>query len=187
MIGWLEHLLYGSVSAEFHSAFGMQESVERLKAATVKSTLLSHNNQSAVGTVSEKKVSLQRVIPMASNSFKPFFKGHFKVSDGRVVLVGRFTMLWFVKAFMTFWLGFCVFWTAMAAFAVATKKAPGWWFPLAGVAMFCIGVAFVRGCQWLARNDIAWLSELIIKALASVPPNQAFKPTAANSRGVGLI
>ena len=166
---WLANVLYGSRSVEFLSSFAMQESVDRLKAATARSAFLLVNTESAVGTVNEKRVSLQRVIPMVPNSFKPFFIGHFEFKNGRVVLVGCFTMHWFVKAFMTFWLGFCVFWTGLATFAVATQKAPYWWFPLAGVGMFCLGVAFVRGCQWLSRNDIAWLSQLTGNTLSAHP------------------
>jgi hypothetical protein len=174
-------LLYGSVSVEFPSAFAMHESIECLKAATARSVFLSLNKQSAVGTVTEQRVSLQHAIPMVANSFKPFFIGHFEFKNGRVVLVGRFTMLWIVKAFMTFWLGFCVFWTGMAVVAVASQNGPSWWFPLAGVGMFCIGVAFVRGCQWLARDDVAWLSQLITSALSGVPPNQRFQPAGLAS------
>ncbi len=173
MIRWLANVLYGSVSVEFLSSFSMHESVERLKAATVRSALFSVSKESAVGTVNEKKVSLQRVIPMFRNSFKPFFIGHFVFKNGRVFLVGRFTMLWFVKVFVTFWLGFCVFWTAAATVAVTTQKALYWWFPLAGFGMFCAGVALVRGCQWLARNDIAWLSLLISGTLSGVPQTSA--------------
>lgn len=160
----------------------MHESVERLKGASVRSAFLFVTKESAVGTVSENKVSLQRVLPMFRNSFKPFFIGQFKYKKGRVVLVGRFTMLWFVKAFMTLWLGFCILWTVMATFAVIKQKTPCWWFPLAGIGMFCVGIAFVQGAQWLSRNDVIWLSELITSTLSGTPqtsvPGQPASPPA---------
>jgi hypothetical protein len=58
--------------------------------------------QEAVGTVKSSCVSLQRVIPMVGNSFEPFFRGRFVEKTGKVILVGRFTMHWLVKAFMLF-------------------------------------------------------------------------------------
>jgi hypothetical protein len=43
--------------------------------------------------------------PDGGNSFKPFFFGRFEARGDGVYLTGRFTMLGFVKAFMTLWLG----------------------------------------------------------------------------------
>jgi hypothetical protein len=167
MGSWLADILYGSRPAEFVSRYSLQESVEKLRAVTARSVFSSLTKQSAVGTVAEHKVRLQRVIPMVRNSFKPFFFGHFEVRNGQTILVGHFTMHWFVKGFMSVWLGFCLFWTATAVFGELSKPAQvQWWFPLAGVAMFCLGVVFVRGCQWLSRNDEEWLSAVIRKGLS---------------------
>jgi hypothetical protein len=71
-----------------------------------------------------------------------------------------------VNVFMTFWLGFCALWTLLAAIS-AFAKPEAWFFPLVGVGMFAAGVAFVRFCQWLARNDEAWLANVIRQALSS--------------------
>jgi hypothetical protein len=159
--------LYGSKPAKFISRYSLQESVARLRAATAASLFSSFTKQSAVGTVSEGKVKLRRVIPMVRNSFKPFFFGRFEVQNGQTALVGYFSMHWFVKAFMTFWLGFCLFWSAIAFLAKLNKPAQvQWWFPLVGVAMFCAGVFFVRGCKWVSRNDEEWLSAVIREALS---------------------
>src|ERR1700722_19610501 len=103
MFRWLWRLLYEAQPAEFRSAYGLEESVERLRAATKRSVFSALAETTAVGKVSEQSVRLQRVIPMVGNSFKPFFLGRFEVSEGRVLLVGRFTMLPIVKVFMTFW------------------------------------------------------------------------------------
>src|SRR5215469_18474481 len=94
-----------TTSIEFQSAFGLGESVDRLKAATRRSVFVSMARQAAVGRVSAERVVLQRVIPMFGNSFKPFFVGRFIERDGRVFLVGQFRMLWLVRVFMTFWFG----------------------------------------------------------------------------------
>jgi hypothetical protein len=121
MSSWLVDILYGSRPAEFVSRYSLQESVEKLRAVTARSVFSSLTRQSAVGTVAEHKVRLQRVIPMVRNSFKPFFFGHFEVRNGQTILVGHFTMHWFVKGFMSFWLGFCLLWTAMAVFGLVSR------------------------------------------------------------------
>src|SRR3984893_14268492 len=105
MFRWLWRLLYESTPAEFRSAFELEGSVERLRAATKRSVFSSLGETGAVGKVSEEEVRLQRVIPMVGNSFKPFFIGRFEVRDGVTVLTGRFGLLTIVKVFMTFWLG----------------------------------------------------------------------------------
>jgi hypothetical protein len=101
------HLLYDSTPAEFRSAYGIVESVERLSAATKRSVFSALGETTAVGKVSEKVVRLQRVIPMVGNSFKPFFIGHFEVRGEVTVLIEKFTMLPLVKVFMSFWFGLC--------------------------------------------------------------------------------
>ncbi len=70
--------LYGATPAEFKSAYGLEESVGRLQAATSRSFFGSMSKQTAAGKVSASTVRLQRVIPMVSNSFKPFFFGRFE-------------------------------------------------------------------------------------------------------------
>ena len=101
------HFLYDSTPAEFRSAYGIAESVERLGAATKRSVFSALGETTAVGKVSEKVVRLQRVIPMVGNSFKLFFIGHFEVRGEVTVLIGKFAMLPLVKVFMSFWFGIC--------------------------------------------------------------------------------
>ena len=174
----LFNLLYGAVPADFESAFGLEESVKRLSAATQRSVFGAFTHQAAVGRVSKDRVSLQRVIPFVGNSFKPFYIGKFRETNGRVVLTGRFTMLWLVKAFMTFWFGFCALWTAVAVLPLLMRDANAWWFPFAGAGMFAAGVAFVAFCKRLSRNDIPWLSKVIQNALSSEPPNSRLQSAA---------
>ena len=178
MIHQLLDLLYGAVPADFESAFGLEESVRRLSAATERSVFGALTHQAAVGRVSEARVSLQRVNPFVRNSFKPFYIGEFREINGRLVLSGRFTMLWWVKAFMTFWFGFCLLWTALAILPLLARDPHTWWFPFAGVGMFAVGVAFVALCKRLARNDVPWLSKVIQDALSKQPPNSRFQGDA---------
>ena len=178
MIRRLFDLLYGATPADFESAFGLEESVRRLAAASKRSVFRAFIHQAAVGCVSKDRVSLQRVIPFVGNSFKPFYIGEFREIGGRVVLSGRFTMLWWVKASMTYWFGFCLLWTALAILPLLVRDAHAWWFPFAGLSMFSAGVAFVAFCKWLSRNDVAWLSRVIQDALSKEPPNSRFQGDA---------
>jgi hypothetical protein len=166
-VRWLSDMLYGSVPAVFESHFGLEESVARLSAATRRFVLLPMQ-PAAVGRVSKDRVSLRRATPFVGNSFAPFFSGAFvERDDGRAVLFGHFTLHWSVKAFMTLWLGACLFWTSVAALTLAAARDPrAWWLPLAGVAMLGFGVGLVWFCRWLARNDIAWLSSVIRDSLS---------------------
>jgi hypothetical protein len=165
MLRWLWRLLYESTPVEFSSAFGLEESVERLRTATKRSVFSALSETAAVGKVSEKSVRLQRVIPMVGNSFKPFFLGCFQSSEGKVLLVGRFTMLPIVKVFMTFWFGTVALASVGLLFGLnSTMPVPAVFGPFVMVGG---GVAMVAFGKWLARNDVVWLSKLIEGALKS--------------------
>jgi hypothetical protein len=165
MFRWLWRLLYESTPVEFSSAFGLEESVERLRTATKRSVFSALSETAAVGKVSEKSVRLQRAIPMVGNSFKPFFLGRFQSSEGKVLLVGRFTMLPIVKVFMTFWFGAVALASVGLLFGLnSTMSVPALFGPFVMVGG---GVAMVAFGKWLARNDVAWLSKLIEGALKS--------------------
>jgi hypothetical protein len=179
------NLLYGDIPASFPSQFPMSESVARLRARTERSIFSSLFHESAAGPVGESRVRLQRVIPLFGNSFKPIFVGAFQQSHGRVVLEGRFTMFLFSKIFMTAWLTFALVWTIMAAWVVlrTVRDDPGrlgdgtlaLLFPLIGLGFFVVGIGFIRGCWWLSRNDMAYLTSVIQKALSPGPPGNAME------------
>jgi hypothetical protein len=171
--------LYGDVPVRFPSDFSLMTSIERLRERTKRSVFsaLWLFRQAAVGPVDESTVRLHRVIPMFGNSFKPIFVGRFDLDEGRVVLEGRFTMFRFSKIFMTIWLVFALLWTVLAAAAAlkavaedgATMYDPvAWLVPLVGVLFFLAGVAFVRGCWWLSRKDMVFLTSVIQAALQDV-------------------
>ncbi len=169
MIQTLLAFIYGSTSAEFESAYGLAESVTRLRAATRRHAFGILAEQAAAGTVSESRVRLQRVIPMVGNSFKPFFIGRFELRGDGVYLTGRFTMLGLVKVFMTVWFGFLL---AAGIVAVATEQVSPMLI-LGDLGMLGAGIALVALGKWFARNDIAWLSNVIRTALAAPPAIEA--------------
>ena len=158
--------LYGAVSVTFTSDLPIERAIACLRKGTARSVLHSLARESAAGKVTEHKVSLQRVIPLVGNSFKPFFIGRFEAEDGRTLLRGAFTMHWMVKLFMSFWFGFCILWTLLALAIVVAKPAEAWLFPLAGIGMLLAGTAMVMLGKWFARNDVRYLSKVINEALA---------------------
>jgi hypothetical protein len=177
---WLWRLLYESNSAEFRSAFGLAESVERLRAATKRSIFSSLGETAAVGKVSEQRVRLQRVIPMIGNSFKPFFIGRFEVRDGLTVLVGRFGLLTIVKVFMTFWLGMAfVFAGGMLLGNFSSPNPVPLFLAFQPFLMLGFGIALIAVGKWFARNDVAWLSSVIEGALGEAGKSGATNALAS--------
>lgn len=175
MIQTLLAFIYGSVSAEFRSSYGLSESVTRLRAATRRHAFGVLAEQAAAGTVSESRVRLQRVIPMVGNSFKPFFFGRFELRHDGVYLTGGFTMLALVKVFMTVWFGVVL--AAGIAFVATQQPRPP--LILGELGMLGAGVALVALGKWFARNDIAWLSNFIRSALGAPPVIETMHPYAA--------
>jgi hypothetical protein len=175
MLRWLRDAWTGSAIVEFDSAFGLADSVARLRMATKRSIFSAMAQEAAVGTVTAERVSLQRVIPMVGNSFKPYFVGCFVESDGKVTLRGRFTMHVFTKLFMTMWFGGLVL-IGLGASVTILRQPDGWIVPLAAFGMLGCGLTLVRSGQWFARRDPAWLSDVIDAALGA--------PAAVAARGV---
>jgi hypothetical protein len=177
----LRHLwefVFVSVPARFPSDFSVNQSVERLRAHTKRTIFSALFRQAAVGPVSESRVRLQRVIPLFGNSFKPIFIGAFTLSQGRVVLEGRFTIYPAAKAFMCLW--FSIGLTIAAIALVLALKAiaehrvsdgpAALLVPPGTLALMLVGVGFVRGCWWLSRGDIPYLTAVIEAALRDKLP-----------------
>ena len=179
-------LIYKSTPAEFRSAFGLAESVERLRAATKRSAFSSLGETAAVGKVSEQRVRLQRVIPMVGNSFKPFFIGRFEIRDGVTVLTGRFTLLTIVKVFMTFWLGMAlVFAGGMLLGHFSSPNPVPSFLAVQPFLLLGFGIALLALGKWLARNDVAWLSNVIERALGDTGKSGAADALANADIGTG--
>ena len=165
MFRWFVQFLYGSTPVRFSSPYSALESKARLSAVVKPSIFHSFLGQCAVGIVTEERVRVQRVIPFVGNSFKPFFYGSISASATGSVLEGVFKFSLFTRIFMTFWFGFIAIWTLLATAIVLTKSPSEFWFPLSGVGMFAAGLGGVGLGKWFARNDIAWLTQIIVQAL----------------------
>ncbi len=187
MIGSFYDFLYRSTPAEFKSAFALQESIDRLRAATKRSAFSALAQSAAVGPIKESKVRLQRVIPMVGNSFKPFFIGCFETRADGVYLSGRFTLLPLVKIFMTFWLALAIF-IGITVAGSARSQSGGLPAMLGSFGMAGFGIALVAFGKWLARNDIGWLSDVIDKALETPATSrtQTVRPPMAEE-GVPMV
>jgi hypothetical protein len=157
--------LFGSVPASFETDLPLDQAVERLREATARPPGIALTHEGAAGTVTAQHVSLYRSIPLFANSFKPIFAGRFCSEGGRTFLRGVFTMHWLAKAFMTFWFGFCLFWTLLATVMALAKPQEVWFFPIFGLGMMLAGFAIVQLSTWLARNDTRYLSTVIENAL----------------------
>jgi hypothetical protein len=168
MIKWPWTLLFASTPARFESAYGLDESVQRLAAASRRSRFAAPKSQEMVGEVTVSLVSLVRVMPLARNSFKPCFRGAFTSVGGRTLLIGAFGMHPAVRVFMCIWFGFLLAIELPGTWQIVVKGGnPGL---LASFAdMLCFGWAMLYFGNWLARNDIAWLSGRIQQALAELP------------------
>jgi hypothetical protein len=179
MFRWFVRLLHDSTPAEFPSAYGLAESVERLSAVTKRSAFSALGETTAVGKVSERVVRLQRVIPMVRNSFKPFFIGRFEVRGEVTVLIGKFTMLPLVTVFMSIWFGMCcLFAGALLLGGVKPQSPNATFFLLQPFLMIAGGIALVAAGKWFARNDAAWLSALIASALGGARHGASVTPDA---------
>jgi hypothetical protein len=162
----LKRLLYESMPAQFRSAYNIDESVNRLAAVTKRFALSAIGETAVVGKVSADAVRLQRVMPMVRNSFKPFFIGHFETREGVTMLTGHFGMSLFVKIFMSFWLGMVgLFGLIFLLSAVSSTSSIPWWAAIAPLFMFAAGFGLVALGKWFSRNDVAWLSSVIGRAL----------------------
>ena len=167
MVHWFFHFLYGATPVRFESPHSIQESVERLAAVVKPSVFSSFSGQCAVGSVTEKKVVIQRAVPLAGNAWKPFFYGSFSPAGAGAVLIGTFKFSAFTRVFMSIWFGFIAFWTVLATVIVVTKSPSNFWFPLFGAGMFAVGIAMVLTGKWCARHDVSWLTQVIAGALGA--------------------
>jgi len=167
MLRWLFAPIYGGIPVEFESAFNIDEAVERLSAVSKWFAICRPLPE---GDVSKHFVSLHKPYLLFTfdfrGGFEPYFKGEFSEADGRVRLLGRFTLGLFAKVFATVWLGFLVLWTSITMRSLFIADPRTWWFPFVGAGMFALGVAYVAIAKWSARDDIRWLSERIENALS---------------------
>jgi len=157
-------MLFRRTYVTFESDYPLAESVARLFAATRERGLATIGTQAAVGKVEPGKVRLSRVDPKVNNSFKPIFAGAFEEADGRVVLRGSFGMHPVLKVLQCFWFGSLFSLTVLFAWRMPSA-ADAWGVVLMGLVMSALGLGLLALGKWFARNDEAWLSNVIQQAL----------------------
>ena len=176
IIAWFKQLIAEKTPASFNSRYSLTESVAQLSLVVKPSVFSELFKQCAVGKVSENKVAIQRVIPFVNNSFNPFFIGSFQSSGGKTVLTGHFRPHRWTTIFMSIWFGglsiisiivsfFGILLTALSS----ANDLRGLLFMLACAGLFTAGILFVYISKWFARNDVAWLSQLIIDTIGEPP------------------
>jgi hypothetical protein len=176
LIFWLRGLLYGSIPAEFESAYDLEESVRRLAAATGtgRSFFSWLAQQRAVGTVTETHVELYRFGPfdilLMGMFVKLYFRGRFERRSGHTTLTGRFTMHPLGKVNVTNWLGFVPLTVIASAIVIGFR----WWcVVLVAMGTFSLGCTIVWIGRCISRDDPAWLSKVIENALSrELPSNE---------------
>jgi hypothetical protein len=142
---WFFDLIYGGVPAEFESAFDLDESVRRLAAVT-RDFAIFPRERVAVGEVSRHWVSIRKP-RFWTNSFVPFFKGEFCEIDGRVRLVGWFTLSAYTKTVATVWFGGVATATVLTTRPILAGDLKSWPLPLGGIGMFAFGLVFAVLCK----------------------------------------
>jgi hypothetical protein len=166
--------LYGSVPAEFRSAFALDESVARLAAVTREFPIFTRQHV-AMGEVSKRFVLLRKpwgvlgVVPLRRTQgllgWAPVFKGEFCEIDGQVQLRGRFGLPSRLKISMTIWLGGGFLWLVHSILATLAGHQ-SFWHLFWGIGLIALGVAAVWVSVESSRDDIPWLSQLIQHALS---------------------
>jgi len=171
--------IYGSTPAVFESGYDLEESVRRLKDATVSSIWPSLIIKEVMyGSVSAKRVSLCHLSSpggyfddsfsrnmVGKSSYEPYFYGSFRQTEQGVILVGQFTSslgekIWSaIATCLTLLLTIYMGWIFL--------NSPVWW-------LFLIFLGIVLGnfykSYYYAQQpleDITWLTKKINDALSA--------------------
>ena len=171
--------LFPAIAAEFPSDYSLAESVERLRqAATPTSASAYLTRRTMVGNVSGREVWLQAFMVGARRGYYPMrFDGKFRQAHNGLVLAGRFTLTTGNKAYQLFCLCFLTVLTLGFIGQEWSRAHPVWWGPLPCLA-FLVGLVFHGQFSYRTRNNVAWLSRIIIQTLTVSQPNQTLQVTA---------
>ena len=157
--------LFPHTSVSFASQLTPQQAAEALRAATSRRNFTAYGT--IAGSVGSERVHLYHRT-LIRNSFKPHFRGSLHATAQGCELRGSFAQPWLVKAFMVFWLGFCVLWSVLTAIQVGRVDLllllPA---AIPGVLMLGFGIGLVRLGQHMANDDPATVSRMIRQALQS--------------------
>ena len=108
-IEYVDRLLFGpTVAFEKVSAYGLEETIDRLEAARLP---FLHQflpfSTGLIGSVSVRRVSLGWRNEWTGHGIQPVFRGTIRSSGSMVIVVGNIGVPWYVKAFILVW---WIFW-----------------------------------------------------------------------------
>lgn len=164
--------VYKEEHASFLSDYNIEDSTFHLAHSTNCDRLTGVDSEKPSGHVSQQRVTLFRPkpFPRSQNSFRPVFYGTFLDDGNRVVLKGVFTTARTIQLLTSVGYAVCVTFgvlcTLLLAVNLPSNDPPTL---LGGILLSCLALAanagFVAFGQWLARNDVRWLSQRIQAAL----------------------
>ncbi len=169
MIRWVFNVLkelHEVTEAEFASDFELAESVRRMREAIAPTSLRPILRPTVSGQLFRSEVRLHCSHPFLGAGAGPRFAGSFRLTDSGVVLVGQFRWPTWTQVSLTLWFGFCALGTLAAASLFFGDRPLEGLSCLAGVTMFGLGCSLVRLEQWLTRDDISDISQVIQSALS---------------------
>ncbi len=163
--------LFGRETARFRSQYQPAEAALRLQSVVKRLPFFIRfsEEETLVGRVAVENVVVYRQRPLQRNSFVPLFRGTFQVQNGITTLDGYFTIHWFPKVFMVFWL-VMAFSFSVTAWAMMVKQNVQWVaavpFIIGPIAMAVVGLLIAHvGIRW-AHNDREYISEVIENAIS---------------------
>ena len=164
---WFRRILPADRPVRFETHLPVVEAVRRLEAIVEPFGWRRFVTETIRGKVSTDAVSLERVIPLFTNSWRPMFEGRIEAAPVGSALVGSFGLSTYTRRFMLVFIGFGVMWSLMAGCTVAMTPQPElpFWFPFAGLGMAGVGVVVSHVAHALSSGDIEWLSGRIRNAL----------------------
>ena len=137
--------LFVRETARFRSQYQPAEAALRLQSVVKRPPFFIRfsEEEALVGRVSVENVMVYRQRLLQRNSFVPLFRGTFQVQDGITTLDGYFTIHWFPKVFMIFWL-VMLFSFSVTAWAMMVKQNVQWVvalpFMIGPIAMAVVGL-----------------------------------------------
>ena len=155
--------IFGGEKVTFNSAYSPEESEQRLKMNTEGSLYDSWDKTAVISKIKDNKIRLFWHRKYIGNSFHPIFYGTLTVKDNKTVLEGKYTLHWFVKIFLTIWLGGILATGFLALYAGITegrlKQLSPFFISVLGIGL--AGLALVLFGNWVARDSVDKINEVI--------------------------
>jgi hypothetical protein len=173
----LNNYVFHNIPVDISSAYSLQESVRRLSDVTKRNLFAAMFSFSpVVGRVTAAKVRLTRARLFIPGIFGPVFIGKFVERDGRVTLLGRFTLSLLGRIVVSYMLWFMIIWEAFVTFTALgvllelirthawTSASAAIFFPFAGIAFLVMFIQMVR-FGW-SESKVEFLTGMMTQALS---------------------